>query len=79
MGVNVGGVISIILFYIVILIVGLFAAWYKKRKNKKEGKHINESEELMLAGRDIGIFVGTFTMTGNTSPSLMTWEQKILH
>ena len=53
--INVVGVVAIIVFYLLILVIGLWAA-----RRRKEGE-----EEAMLAGRSIGIFVGTFTMTGN--------------
>ena len=67
MAVNVGGIVSIVVFYLVILFVGIFAAWWKKRNNRLKGVdngQADESEEIMLAGRDIGLFVGMFTMTG---------------
>ena len=53
--INIVGVVAIIVFYLLILVIGLWAA-----RRRKEGE-----EEAMLAGRSIGIFVGTFTMTGN--------------
>jgi high affinity choline transporter 7 len=52
----IGGIISIVLFYLVILAVGIWAG------RKKEGGNDSE-EEVMLAGRNIGLFVGIFTMT----------------
>lgn len=55
--INVAGVISIILFYILILAVGIWAGRKKEEGNDSE-------EEVMLAGRNIGLFVGIFTMTG---------------
>lgn len=55
---NVAGIISIILFYILILAVGIWAGRKKEAGNDSE-------EEVMLAGRNIGMFVGIFTMTGN--------------
>lgn len=55
MDVNVPGLIAVILFYILILGIGLWAARRKRNSN---------NEDLMLAGRDIGVFVGVFTMTG---------------
>ncbi|CAH0724068.1 unnamed protein product, partial [Brenthis ino] len=54
--INVWGVISIILFYVLILAVGIWAARKKPAGNDSE-------EEVMLAGRSIGLFVGIFTMT----------------
>lgn len=50
------GIIAIIVFYLLILLVGLWAA----RKSKGHGA---DSEEVMLAGRNIGLLVGVFTMT----------------
>ncbi|VDM58953.1 unnamed protein product [Angiostrongylus costaricensis] len=57
------GVVAIIFFYVLILIVGIWAG--RKSKNAKEcvdhaGAH---TEEVMLAGRNIGTLVGIFTMT----------------
>ncbi|CAG9860190.1 unnamed protein product [Phyllotreta striolata] len=54
--INITGIISIILFYILILGVGIWAARKKEDGNDSE-------EEVMLAGRNIGLFVGIFTMT----------------
>ena len=57
--INVVGVVAIVIFYVAILLVGLWAARRRKR---------NE-EEAMLAGRSIGMVVGTFTLTGKASDS----------
>lgn len=54
-GVNVVGLVGIVVFYCIMLSVGLWAARRRKRNQ----------EETMLAGRSIGIFVGTFSLTGN--------------
>ena len=59
MAVNVPGLIAIIVFYLLILLVGLWAA---RRSRQKHGNV--KSEDVMLAGRNIGAFVGIFTMTG---------------
>ncbi|XP_022319213.2 high-affinity choline transporter 1-like [Crassostrea virginica] len=55
MAVNVVGIVAVIVFYLLILGVGLWAA----RKSRGE----TDSENVMLAGRNIGILVGVFTMT----------------
>ena len=55
--INVAGVVSVVVFYLLILGVGLWAA----RKNV--GTEGDQEEEVMLAGRNIGMFVGIFTMT----------------
>ena len=61
---NVAGLISIILFYLIILGIGLLAEW-RKNKNQKKAKTVQEeTEEVILAGRNIGLIVGCFTMTG---------------
>lgn len=56
MTVNIGGIVAIVLFYLLILGVGIWAA-----KKKPEGD--DDADDVMLAGRSIGIFVGIFTMT----------------
>ena len=59
MSVFIGGIVSIIVFYILILAVGIWAG--KKQKSTEKNP---DTEEIMLAGRDIGLAVGIFTMTG---------------
>jgi len=56
--INMTGLMSIIMFYLLILGVGMWAA---RKKSNVEG--VSEEEETMLAGRNIGMFVGIFTMT----------------
>ncbi|XP_013408313.1 high-affinity choline transporter 1-like [Lingula anatina] len=58
MAVHVWGLVAIIVFYLLIFILGIWAAW----KNKKKGKDAT-SEDVLLAGRNIGVFIGIFTMT----------------
>jgi high affinity choline transporter 7 len=77
MALNVLGLVGIIVFYLLILGVGLWAAFKKKRNSNDDlcegGEKTTESEDVMLAGRDIGLFVGGMTMTGEpcfTSASL---------
>ena len=60
MAINVGGLVSIIVFYLIILAVGICAGWRHGNKNKKE----TGTESVMLAGRNMGVFVGIMTMTG---------------
>lgn len=55
--INIGGIVAIVVFYLLILFVGIWAA-------KKKGSGSESEEEVMLAGRNIGLFVGIFTMTG---------------
>lgn len=61
-GLNVPGLIGIIIFYLLILGIGLWAAW-KKKGTGEDGTAAGSSEEVMLAGRNIGLFVGCLTMT----------------
>ena len=56
--INYSGIASVIVFYLLILGVGMWAA-----KKKVGGDDIDQEEEVMLAGRNIGMFVGIFTMT----------------
>ncbi|MBN3320536.1 SC5A7 protein, partial [Atractosteus spatula] len=61
MAIHVEGLVAIILFYLLILFVGIWAAWKNKNSGMAEG--IDRSESIMVGGRDIGLFVGGFTMT----------------
>ncbi|ELU16697.1 hypothetical protein CAPTEDRAFT_113629 [Capitella teleta] len=54
---NVWGLVGVIAFYVVILVIGIYASW--KTKSLKS----TDSEDLLVAGRSIGLFVGVFTMT----------------
>ena len=56
---NVAGLLSLIVFYLLILGVGIWAAWHKRKKGGTK-----KSETNMVAGRDITILLGCFTMTG---------------
>lgn len=60
MTIHVEGLVAIVIFYVLILFVGIWAAW----KNKNSGEGGDRSESIMVGGRDIGLFVGGFTMTG---------------
>lgn len=59
MTINVPGLVSIVTFYILILAVGIWAGWKNRGKGSQGG-----TEQVMLAGRDMGTFVGILTMTG---------------
>ena len=61
MAVNIPGIIALVVFYLLILGIGLGAAWKKRQRGENNQ---NESERAMIGGRDIGLFVGSFTMTG---------------
>ncbi|RNA16032.1 High-affinity choline transporter 1 [Brachionus plicatilis] len=58
MSMYIGGIISVIIFYLLILGVGIWAG--KKQKCTEKDP---DTEEIMLAGRNIGLIVGIFTMT----------------
>lgn len=63
MAINVVGLVSIIVFYLIIFAVGLWAAWRQRRASASSAAG---TESVMLAGRDLGTFVGILTMTGNS-------------
>ncbi|KAG7264681.1 hypothetical protein CRUP_035340 [Coryphaenoides rupestris] len=61
MAIHIEGLVAIAFFYILILAVGIWAAW--KNKHSGESAGADRSEIIMVGGRDIGLFVGGFTMT----------------
>lgn len=58
MVVHLGGLVAIIIFYVLILAVGIWAG-----RKQKSSERSPDTEEIMLAGRNIGLLVGIFTMT----------------
>ena len=60
MGINIPGLISIIIFYLVVLLIGIWAGWRQRKSTET-----TDQETVMLAGRNIGLFVGVLTMGGN--------------
>lgn len=70
MAIHVEGLLAIVIFYMLILVVGIWAAWKNKNSGISEGT--DRSESIMIGGRDIGLFVGGFTMTGESLISL--WD-----
>ncbi|XP_040192393.1 high affinity choline transporter 1 [Rana temporaria] len=59
MAFHVEGLIAIILFYLAILFVGIWAAW-RTKNSRGDG---DPREGIFVGGRDIGLLVGAFTMT----------------
>ncbi|KAM7002990.1 high affinity choline transporter 1-like [Tautogolabrus adspersus] len=61
MAVDVPGLVAVVFFYIVILVIGIWAS----RKSKKVEKTCagSKSEVAMVGGRNINVLVGVFTMT----------------
>jgi len=56
--INVLGLVSIIVFYLIVLAIGVWAGWNQKRKQTQA----DDQETVMLAGRNIGLLVGVMTM-----------------
>uniref|UniRef100_A0AAR2J8C8 Solute carrier family 5 member 7a n=1 Tax=Pygocentrus nattereri TaxID=42514 RepID=A0AAR2J8C8_PYGNA len=61
MALHLEGLLAIVIFYVLILFVGIWAAWKNKNSGVEGGS--DQSESIMVGGRDIGLFVGGFTMT----------------
>ncbi|XP_071356169.1 high affinity choline transporter 1-like isoform X1 [Trachinotus anak] len=61
MAVDVPGLVAVVVFYLVILVIGIWAS----RKSKKVEKTCagNKSEVTIVGGRNISVLVGVFTMT----------------
>ncbi|XP_075546735.1 high-affinity choline transporter 1-like [Dermacentor variabilis] len=64
MAINIPGLVAIVFFYLIILVVGIWAG----RKNDAPRRStlsmsMGEQSNIMLAGRNIGLFIGVFTMT----------------
>ena len=64
MALNVGGIVAVVVFYVLILAIGVWAS----KKSKKEEKKCagSKCEVTMIGGRNIHLLVGIFTLTGRT-------------
>lgn len=63
MAVNIVGISAVCVFYLIVLAVGVYAAW--RQKKSLVGQTGGRPEEtIMLAKRNLGMFVGVLTMTG---------------
>lgn len=62
MTLNIPGVVTVVLFYILILGTGVWAA---RKSRRAEGKsHGDRTAVVLLGDRNISLVVGIFTMTG---------------
>ena len=65
----IASIVSLLFFYGIIVVVGVVATIWFKRKYKDEGR---DFDLQIVAGRKLGAFVGWLTMTGKqTTPSMM--------
>lgn len=62
MALNIPGVVAVVVFYILILGTGVWAAQKSRRAERKS--HGNRTEVVLLGDRNINLLVGIFTMTG---------------
>lgn len=76
MAIHAEGLVAIVVFYLLILFVGIWAAW--KNKNSGVGDNGDRSESIMVGGRDIGLFVGGFTMTGELETELLLFMMSMI-
>jgi high affinity choline transporter 7 len=63
MSVNVPGLVSVIVFYILILVAGIIAG----RKTAKAG----DRDDIILANRSMGVWLSFFTLTGRLTMVLV--------
>ena len=62
--VNISGLLVLIILYLAVLIVGVLAAIWFKRRNGHTCGNQDATEMSIVAGRKLGGLVGIFTMTG---------------
>nr|XP_029511218.1 high-affinity choline transporter 1-like [Oncorhynchus nerka] len=61
MALDVGGLVAVVVFYVLILAIGI---WASRKSKKEEEKCVGSKSEVnMIGGRNINVLVGVFTMT----------------
>ena len=72
---NIPGLIVVAVFYIIILATGIWASRRSKQEEKKSTG--TGTEVILVAGRNMNIIVGIFTMTGESpDPSIMKYTHE---
>lgn len=71
MALNVPGLVVMAIFYLVILGTGIWASMRSKKEEKKCGG--DGMEITLLAGRNINMLVGIFTLTGKAATGGSLW------
>ena len=61
---NTSGLISLCIFYLIVLGIGVWAGWKQRREIKSQGRTEVRQEDVMVAGRNMGYIVGILTMAG---------------
>ena len=61
---NVSGLVSLAIFYLIVLAIGVWAGWRQRRIMKAAGRTELTQEDVMIAGRSMGYVVGILTMAG---------------
>ncbi|XP_009982168.1 PREDICTED: high affinity choline transporter 1-like [Tauraco erythrolophus] len=59
MALNIPGLVSLSVFFMLTLAIGIWASW----KSKKEQQNRNPTEMAIVGGRNITVFIGLFTAT----------------
>lgn len=62
MVVNIPGTVTLVVFYCIILLTGIWGSWKSSQEEKK--CQVGKSEVAIVGGRNINVVVGIFTMTG---------------
>lgn len=60
MGVYVIGIVGVIVFYVAVLGVGIWAAFVKRKKSQQQ----HGQNDMILANRRLGPLLGVFTLVG---------------
>lgn len=68
MAVNIPGVIAMVVFYLLVLLTGIWASFKSRRRQKKTAA--STMEMTLLGNQGINWVVGVFTMTGEESSVL---------
>ncbi len=67
---HIPGLVGVVLFYLLILVGGILAAWKTKTLTS------NSRQDYMVAGRNMGLTLGTITLTGGKNGTVTFSCQK---
>ena len=70
--IHLSGLLSLVVFYLIVLAIGVWAGW-RQRRQRTQGEG-GDQEEVLLAGRNIGLTVGILAMGGEGKKVLILWH-----
>ena len=72
----IGAIVALVVFYVIIVVVGIFSSIYFKRKYNVDS---SDMDFQIVAGRKLGSVVGWLTMSGNMEINSYITQMNVMY